>query len=46
MENPLAAREGVPETGESVGVLLTRLAPSGEKDSSDPIMIRYDQLSH
>ena len=45
-ENPLVAREVVPEAGELLGVSSTRLAPGGEEKSSDPNMIGYSHSSH
>ena len=45
-ENPLAAREVLPEAGELLGVSLTRLKPGGEENSSDPNMIGYNHSSH
>ena len=46
VENPLVVREGVPEAGELLGVSSTRLAPSGEENSSDPTMIGYNHSLH
>ena len=45
-EKPLAARKGVPDAGELLGVSLTRLALGGEENSSDPTMIGYNHSLH
>ena len=45
-EKPLAAREGVPEAPELLGVSSTRRALGGEENSSDPTMIGYNHSSH
>ena len=44
-ENPLTAREGVPDDGKLLGVLSTKLAPGGEENSGDPTMIGYNHSS-
>lgn len=45
-ENLLAARKGVAEAVEPLGVTSGRLAPGGERSSSDPITIGCNQVSH
>ena len=45
-ENLLAARKGVAEAVEPLEVTSTRLAPGGERRSSDPITIGCNLVSH
>ena len=45
-EKPLTMREGVPEASESFGVSSMTLTLGGKENSSDPIMIAYNQSPH
>ena len=43
---PPRSEGGVAETGKPLGVSLTRRAPGGEENSSDPTMIEHNKPSH
>ena len=43
---PPAAREGVLEADELLGISSTRIAPGGEENSSDPTMIGNNHAAH